>query len=126
MFTSPLYQKLRVIQFYKILSGNNWEFEMLDRKIAEISRMINVRNMRFSEDVSNIKISKVAKFVFHSTYDFRAIKIFPSRGQKMTPAPVFIGFKKKFKNLYSFIPFSTKSNVNTFIQNLVKCQKKLL
>lgn len=54
MFISPLYQKIRVIQFYEILSGNNWEFEILDRKIAEISRMINVRNMSFSEYLSNI------------------------------------------------------------------------
>ena len=35
MFISPLYQKLRVIQFYEIFSGNSWEFEILDRKIAK-------------------------------------------------------------------------------------------
>ena len=67
---SCLFQKLSVIQFYQVLYGNYWDFEMLDREVANISRIINGKSMKFTKHLSNRNILKVAKFGVHSTYRF--------------------------------------------------------
>ena len=48
IFISFLYQELWVIQFYQVLYGNYWEFEMSDWWTVSIARMINSKVMKFS------------------------------------------------------------------------------
>ena len=84
---SLLDQKLWVIQFYKVLYGNYWKFEMSDWEIGNISRMINCRNMKFSDNLSNNRIilkDLVFKIWFGAFTVSEILKMFRA---KMTPPP---------------------------------------
>ena len=58
--------------FTEVLYGNYWEFDVLDWEIINISRMINVRNMKFSKTFQ----------MFVAFTAFELLKNFPSRQQK--------------------------------------------
>ena len=73
------FQELWAIQFYQILYGNYWEFEMSDWEITNISRMVNGKNMNFAK---TLQIEKFSKFGVCSIYRFYAIINFRAKGKR--------------------------------------------
>ena len=61
-------------------------------EIINISRTINGRSMKFSQNLSNRYIAKVTKSGTRSIYHFRVIKSFP-RKNDLPSTPAFNRFK---------------------------------
>lgn len=84
-----LNQKLWVIQFYQILYGNWWQFDMSVSEIVNISRMI--KGGSISKNLSERNMLKLQSLVYMAFTVFELIRIF----QAAWP-PGLMGLKYSF------------------------------
>ena len=78
----------KVMRIQHVSCGNYWKCEMIE-----------ISSTKFSRNLSNGNILKIAKPFVRSIYNFRAIKNFPSLGQKWSIHPHLSYFVISSSNL---------------------------